>query len=198
MSSFFTPLLHLPLLFLVSPRVGQIQYRIDNARNRIGGMVLHFMFLFRLSFCNLLRLFRSRIQFVEDIRLELFSQHRPVGDNAIGVVDKRYAVNPSYGVDPENSVDTFRFEQLSELVPCVMRAHGVFDRLPQTIERARLFQVVFRHPVILLKGLIADILSDTTRLEWRADAVAVVGQSPRHYLHSFFRRSFRCVPRPRR
>ena len=198
MSSFFTPLLHLPLLFFISLRVGQIQYRIDNARNRIGGMVLHFMFLFRLSFCNLLRLFRSRIQFVEDIRLELFSQHRTVGDNAIGVVDKRYAVNPSYGVDPENSVDTFRFEQLSELVPCVMRAHGVFDRLPQTIERARLFQVVFRHPVILLKGLIADILSDTTRLEWRADAVAVVGQSPRHYLHSFFRRSFRCVPRPRR
>ena len=198
MSSFFTPLLHLPLLFLVSPRVSQIQYRIDNARNRIGGMVLHFMFLFHVSFCDLLRLFRSRIQFIENIGRKLFSQHRSVGDNAIGVVDKRYAVNPSYGVDPENSVDTFRFEQLSELVPCVMRAHGVFDRLPQTIERARLFQVVFRHPVILLKGLIADILSDTTRLEWRADAVAVVGQSPRHYLHSFFRRSFRCVPRPRR
>ncbi len=198
MSSFFTPLLHLPLLFLVSPRVGQIQYRIDNARNRIGGMVLHFMFLFHVLFCDLLRLFRCRIQFIENIGRKLFSQHRTVGDNAIGVVDKRYAVNPSYGVDPENSVDTFRFEQLSELVPCVMRVHGVFDRLPQTIERARLFQVVFRHPVILLKGLIADILSDTTRLEWRADAVAVVGQSPRHYLHSFFRRSFRCVPRPRR
>ena len=198
MSSFFTPLLHLPLLFLVSPRVSQIQYRIDNARNRIGGMVLHFMFLFHVLFCDLLRLFRCRIQFIENIGRKLFSQHRTVGDNAIGVVDKRYAVNPSYGVDPENSVDTFRFEQLSELVPCVMRVHGVFDRLPQTIERARLFQVVFRHPVILLKGLIADILSDTTRLEWRADAVAVVGQSPRHYLHSFFRRSFRCVPRPRR
>ena len=198
MSSFFTPLLHLPLLFFISLRVGQIQYRIDNARNRIGGMVLHFMFLFHVLFCDLLRLFRCRIQFIENIGRKLFSQHRTVGDNAIGVVDKRYAVNPSYGVDPENSVDTFRFEQLSELVPCVMRAHGVFDRLPQTIERARLFQVVFRHPVILLKGLIADILSDTTRLEWRADAVAVVGQSPRHYLHSFFRRSFRCVPRPRR
>ena len=198
MSSFFTPLLHLPLLFFISLRVGQIQYRIDNARNRIGGMVLHFMFLFHVLFCDLLRLFRCRIQFIENIGRKLFSQHRTVGDNAIGVVDKRYAVNPSYGVDPENSVDTFRFEQLSELVPCVMRVHGVFDRLPQTIERARLFQVVFRHPVILLKGLIADILSDTTRLEWRADAVAVVGQSPRHYLHSFFRRSFRCVPRPRR
>lgn len=62
---FFTPLLHLPLLFLVSPRVSQIQYRIDNARNRIGGMVLHFMFLFHVSFCDLLRLFRSRIQVVE-------------------------------------------------------------------------------------------------------------------------------------
>ena len=158
------------------------------------GMVLWLVFAFRV----LIFFLGGREQFVENTGREFFAQHRPVGDNAIGVVDKRYAVNPSYGVDPENSVDTFRFEQLSELVPCVMRAHGVFDRLPQTIERARLFQVVFRHPVILLKGLIADILSDTTRLEWRADAVAVVGQSPRHYLHSFFRRSFRCVPRPRR
>ena len=138
-------------------------------------MVLHFMFLFHVLFCDLLRLFRCRIQFIENIGRNLFSQHRTVGDNAIGVVDKRYAVNPSYGVDPENSVDTFRFEQLSELVPCVMRAHGVFDRLPQTIERARLFQVVFRHPVILLKGLIADILSDTARFERRADTVAIVG-----------------------
>ena len=75
----------------------------------------------------------GREQLVENTGRELPSQHRTVGDNAIGVVDKRYAVNPSYGVDPENSVDTFRFEQLSELVPCVMRAHGVFDRLPQTI-----------------------------------------------------------------
>ena len=64
MSSFLSLLLHLPLLFLVSPRVGQIQYRIDNARNRIGGMVLHFMFLFHVSFCDLLHLFRSRIQVV--------------------------------------------------------------------------------------------------------------------------------------
>lgn len=71
---FFTPLLHLPLLFLVSPRVSQIQYRIDNARNRIGGMVLHFMFLFHVSFCDLLRLFRCRIQFIENIGRKLFSQ----------------------------------------------------------------------------------------------------------------------------
>ena len=74
MSSFFTPLLHLPLLFLVSPRVGQIQYRIDNARNRIGGMVLHFMFLFHVLFCDLLRLFRCRIQFIENIGRKFFSQ----------------------------------------------------------------------------------------------------------------------------
>lgn len=198
MSSFFTPLLHLPLLFLVSPRVSQIQYRIDNARNRIGGMVLHFMFLFHVSFCDLLRLFRSRIQVVENIRRELFSQYRSVSNDARVMVDKSYTINSAYGIHTEYRIYTVRLQQLPELVPCVVRAHGVFDRLPQTIERARLFQVVFRHPVILLKGLIADILSDTTRLEWRADAVAVVGQSPRHYLHSFFRRSFRCVPRPRR
>ena len=68
------PFLIVPCRLSVVASPCQIQYRIDNARNRIGGMVLHFMFLFRLSFCNLLRLFRSRIQFVEDIRLELFSQ----------------------------------------------------------------------------------------------------------------------------
>ena len=45
----------------------------------------------------------GREQLVENTGRELPSQHRTVGDNAIGVVDKRYAVNPSYGVDPENS-----------------------------------------------------------------------------------------------
>ena len=158
------------------------------------GMVLRIVFAFRV----LIFFLGGREQLVENTGREFFAQHRTVGDNAIGVVDKRYAIDPSHGIDAEDRIDTVRLELLPELVPCVMRAHGVFDRLPQTIERARLFQVVFRHPVILLKGLIADILSDTTRLEWRADAVAVVGQSPRHYLHSFFRRSFRCVPRPRR
>ena len=114
----------------ISLRVGQIQYRIDNARNRIGGMVLHFMFLFRLSFCNLLRLFRSRIQFIESICLELFSQHRPVGDDTCLVIDKRYAVDPAYRVDAENRVDIIRLEQSPELVPCIVRVHGVFDCLP--------------------------------------------------------------------
>lgn len=88
MSSFLSLLLHLPLLFLVSPRVGQIQYRIDNARNRIGGMVLHFMFLFHVLFCDRLRLFRSRIQVVENIRRELFSQYRSVSNDARVMVDK--------------------------------------------------------------------------------------------------------------
>jgi len=53
--------------------------------------------------------------------------------------------------------------------------------MAQMVERSRCFQVVFQHPVILLKGLIADILSDTTRLEWRADAVSVVGQGTVDY-----------------
>lgn len=33
-SPFFSPE-HLPLLLLESPRIGQVQYRIDNSRNRI-------------------------------------------------------------------------------------------------------------------------------------------------------------------
>lgn len=134
MSSFFTPLLHLPLLFLVSPRVGQIQYRIDNARNRIGGMVLHFMFLFHVLFCDLLRLFRSRIQVVENIRRELFSQYRSVSNDARVMVDKSYTINSAYGIHTEYRIYTVRLQQLPELVPCVVRAHGVFDSLSQAVE----------------------------------------------------------------
>ena len=37
-------------------------------------MVLHFMFLFHVLFCDLLRLFRCRIQFIENIGRKLFSQ----------------------------------------------------------------------------------------------------------------------------
>ena len=198
MSSFFTPLLHLPLLFFIILRVGQIQYRIDNARNRIGGMVLHFMFLFRLSFCNLLRLFRSRIQFVEDIRLELFSQHRPVGNDAVVMVNESHAIDSADRIDAEDSVDVLRLEQLPKLVPCIVRTHSIPDCLSQPVERPVLLQRTFRPLVILLKGFIAYVFPYFARLDGRADAVAVVGQNPRHYLHSFFRRSFRCVPRPRR
>lgn len=97
-------------------------------------MVLHFMFLFRLSFCNLLRLFRSRIQFVENIRRELFSQYRSVSNDARVMVDKSYTINSAYGIHTEYRIYTVRLQQLPELVPCVVRAHGVFDSLSQAVE----------------------------------------------------------------
>ena len=124
-------------------------------------MVLHFMFLFRLSFCNLLRLFRSRIQFVEDIRLELFSQHRPVGNDAVVMVNESHAIDSADRIDAEDSVDVLRLEQLPKLFPCIVRAHGVFDCLPQPVECPVLLQRALRPLIILLKGLIADIFSDT-------------------------------------
>ena len=170
--------LHLPLLFFIGPRVGQIQYRIDNARNRIGGMVLHFMFLFRLSFCNLLRLFRSRIQFVEDIRLELFSQHRPVGNDAVVMVNESHAIDSADRIDAEDSVDVLRLEQLPKLVPRIVWAHGVFDCLPKSVERSVLLQRTLRPLVILLKSLVADIPADTARFKRSTDAIAVIGQGP--------------------
>lgn len=100
------------------------------------GMVLRLVF----AFCVLIFFSGGREQFSENTGREFFSQHRTVGDNAIGVVDKRYAVDSPCGIDTENSVDTFRFELLPELVPCVVRAHGVFDRMAQIVERSRLFQ----------------------------------------------------------
>ena len=70
------------------------------------------LFLFRLLlFYSLPHLFRCRIQFVEEICRELFSQHRPVGDDTCLVIDKRYAVDPAYRVDAENRVDIIRLEQ---------------------------------------------------------------------------------------
>ena len=100
------------------------------------GMVLRLVFAFRV----LIFFSGGREQLVENTGREFFAQHRTVGDNAIGVVDKRYAVDSPCGIDTENSVDTFRFELLPELVPCVVRAHGVFDRMAQIVERSRLFQ----------------------------------------------------------
>lgn len=98
------------------------------------GMVLRLVFAFRV----LIFFLGGWEQFVENTGREFFSQHRPVGDNAIGVVDKRYAVDSAHGVDPENSVDTVCLELLPELVPCIVRAHGVFDRMAQMVERSRL------------------------------------------------------------
>ena len=100
------------------------------------GMVLRLVFALRV----LIFFLGGRQQFVENTGREFFSQHRTVGDNAIGVVDKRYAVDSPCGIDPENSVDTVCLELLPELVPCVVRAHGVFDRMAQMVERARCFQ----------------------------------------------------------
>ena len=136
------------------------------------GMVLWLVFAFRV----LIFFLGGREQFVENTGRELFSQHRPVGDNAIGVVNKRYAVDSACGIDPEYSVNTVCFEQLPELVPRIVRAHGIFDCLSQPVERHVQLQRALRPLVILLKGLVADIPSNTTRFEGRADAIAVVGQ----------------------
>ena len=79
------------------------------------GMVLRIVFAFRV----LIFFLGGREQLVENTGREFFAQHRTVGDKAIGVVDKRYAVDSPCGIDPENSVDTVRLELLPELVPCI-------------------------------------------------------------------------------
>ena len=62
-------------------------------------MVLHFMFLFHVLFCDLLRLFRCRIQFIENIGRKLFSQHRSVGDDAVVMVNESHAIDSADRVD---------------------------------------------------------------------------------------------------
>ena len=57
------------------------------------------------------------------------------------MVDKRYAVDPAYRIYAENRVDIIRLEQLPKLVPRVMEAYGIADRLPQAVERPRLFEM---------------------------------------------------------
>ena len=57
------------------------------------GMVLRIVFAFRV----LIFFLGGREQLVENTGRELFAQHRTVGDNAIGVVDKRYAVDSTCG-----------------------------------------------------------------------------------------------------
>ena len=92
-------------------------------------MALRLVFLFRVSFCNLLRLFRSRIQFVEDIRRKLFTQHRPVGDDTLVMVNESHAIDSADRIDAEDSVDVLRLEQLPKLVPRIVRTHGIPDWL---------------------------------------------------------------------
>ena len=141
-------------------------------------MVLLFVFLFRLSFCNLPHLFRSRIQFVEDIRRELFSQHRPVGNDAVVMVNESHAIDSADRIDAEDSVDVLRLEQLPKLVPRIVRTHGIPDCLSQPVERPVLLQRTLRPLVILLKSLVADIPADTARFKRSTDAIAVIGQGP--------------------
>ena len=141
-------------------------------------MVLHFMFLFRVFFCDLLRLFRHRIQFVEDIRRKLFTQHRPVGDDTLVMVNESHAIDSADRIDAEDSVDVLRLEQMPKLVPRIVRAHSIPDCLSQPVERPVLLQRTLRPLVILLKSLVADIPADTARFKRSTDAIAVIGQGP--------------------
>ena len=83
----------------------------------------------------------SRIESVESVCRELLSQHRPVGDDTFVVVDECHPVNPTYRIDPEDSIYIVGLEQSPELVPCIVWAHGVFDRMTQMVERVRFFQL---------------------------------------------------------
>ena len=93
------------------------------------------------------------------------------------MVDKRYAVDSPCGIDTENSVDTVCLKLLPEFVPCIVRAHGVFDRTAQMVERSRLLQFFLGFCIICLQSFITYVFPYFTRLERRADAVSVVGQS---------------------
>ena len=141
-------------------------------------MDLRLVLTFRMLFYGMQCFFlRGRKQFVENICRKLLSQHRSVGNNACVVVDKRYAIDSACGVDTKNSVDTFRFEQVPKLVPCVVRAHGIADRQLQPIERSRLFQPFLGFCIICLQSFITYVFPYFTRLEGRACSIAVVGQS---------------------
>ena len=138
-------------------------------------MVLYFVLRCCVLFWNLLVVFRCRIEFIENICRKLFSQYRPAGNDAVVMVNESHTIDSADRVNAENRVDILRFEQSPELVPCIVWAHGVFDCLPQPVECPVLLQRALRPLIILLKGLIADILSDTARFERRADTVAIVG-----------------------
>lgn len=64
-------------------------------------MILRLVFAFRvLSYGMLFFFFGCKEQFVENMSRELLAQHRTVGDNAIGRVDERYAVDSATGLIP--------------------------------------------------------------------------------------------------
>lgn len=97
------------------------------------------------------------------------------------MVDKRYTVNSARGIYAEDRVDTVRLQQLPELIPSIMRTHGIPDALPQAVERTLFFQCRFRSLAIFLQSLISDIFPYFTRLERRADTVPVVGHGSVDY-----------------
>ena len=134
------------------------------------GMVLWLVFAFRV----LIFFLGGREQFVENTGRELFSQHRPVGNDAVVMVNESHAIDSADRIDAEDSVDVLRLEQLPKLVPRIVRTHGIPDCLSQPVERPVLLQRTLRPLVILLKSLVADIPADTARFERSADAIAVI------------------------
>ena len=141
-------------------------------------MVLYFVLRCCVLFWNLLVVFRCRIEFIENICRKLFSQHRPVGNDAVVMVNESHAIDSADRIDAEDSVDVLRLEQLPKLVPRIVRTHGIPDCLSQPVERPVLLQRTLRPLVILLKSLVADIPADTARFKRSTDAIAVIGQGP--------------------
>ena len=75
------------------------------------GMVLRLVFAFRVLFYGMLFFFSGdREQFVENTGREFFSQYRPIGDDAVVVVDECNAVDSTDRIDAEYRVDVLRFE----------------------------------------------------------------------------------------
>jgi len=92
------------------------------------------------------------------------------------MVNESHAIDSADRVDAKDRVDVLRFEQLPKLVPCIVRTHSIFDRLPQLVECAFFFQFYFRVFIIPLKGFITYIFPYFARFERRADSISVVGQ----------------------
>ena len=141
-------------------------------------MVLYFVLRCCVLFWNASDVYKRQIQFVEDIRRKLFTQHRPVGDDTLVMVNESHAIDSADRIDAEDSVDVLRLEQLPKLVPRIVRTHGIPDCLSQPVERPVLLQRTLRPLVILLKSLVADIPADTARFKRSTDAIAVIGQGP--------------------
>ena len=70
------------------------------------GMVLRIVFAFRV----LIFFLGGREQLVENTGREFFSQYRPIGDDAVVVVDECNAVDSTDRIDAEYRVDVLRFE----------------------------------------------------------------------------------------